>query len=180
MTSVRRRSPSRPRNSAGIRGSSKQSWITACRDELAAASARVRPGPRLGLSPAVSQLGRLVRVPTGQDRPPGRRPDRRRPRRLRQGRSRRPPDRPQRRQHRTSVPPRRSAPALGDAQAPPRRGRPASCSLRARSTPWPPSRRGTPTSTSLPASVPRSPPSPSWPRAPARCSPARTARPARP
>ena len=31
-------------------------WLAACRDELAAASGRVRPGPRLGLSPAVSRL----------------------------------------------------------------------------------------------------------------------------
>ena len=31
-------------------------WMTACRDELAAASARVRPAPRLGLSPAIARL----------------------------------------------------------------------------------------------------------------------------
>ena len=43
------------KSSAGTRGL-RGSWITACRDELAAASARVRPGPRLGLNPAVSKL----------------------------------------------------------------------------------------------------------------------------
>ncbi len=32
------------------------SWLTACRDDLAAASARVRPGPRLGLGPAIARL----------------------------------------------------------------------------------------------------------------------------
>ncbi|QEH38321.1 Inositol-3-phosphate synthase [Aquisphaera giovannonii] len=32
------------------------SWLEACRDELAAASARVRPAPRLGLSRAVARL----------------------------------------------------------------------------------------------------------------------------
>jgi myo-inositol-1-phosphate synthase len=32
------------------------SWIAACREELESASARVRPGPRLGLNPAVSRL----------------------------------------------------------------------------------------------------------------------------
>ncbi|MFO0891821.1 MAG: inositol-3-phosphate synthase [Isosphaeraceae bacterium] len=31
-------------------------WLGACREELAAASARVRPGPRLGISPAISRL----------------------------------------------------------------------------------------------------------------------------
>jgi myo-inositol-1-phosphate synthase len=31
-------------------------WLAACGDELAAASARVRPAPRLGLSPVVSRL----------------------------------------------------------------------------------------------------------------------------
>jgi len=31
-------------------------WIAACRDDLAVASAQVRPGPLLGLSPAVSRL----------------------------------------------------------------------------------------------------------------------------
>jgi myo-inositol-1-phosphate synthase len=31
-------------------------WLAACRGELAAASDRVRPGPRLGLSPVVSRL----------------------------------------------------------------------------------------------------------------------------
>ncbi len=31
-------------------------WIATCRDDLAAASARVRPAPRLGLSPAVARL----------------------------------------------------------------------------------------------------------------------------
>jgi myo-inositol-1-phosphate synthase len=34
----------------------EEGWIAACRDELAAASARVRPGPRLGLNPAVLKL----------------------------------------------------------------------------------------------------------------------------
>jgi myo-inositol-1-phosphate synthase len=34
----------------------EEGWIAGCRDELAAASARVRPGPRLGLNPAVSRL----------------------------------------------------------------------------------------------------------------------------
>jgi myo-inositol-1-phosphate synthase len=32
------------------------SWLDACRDDLAAASARVRPGPRLGLGPAIARL----------------------------------------------------------------------------------------------------------------------------
>jgi myo-inositol-1-phosphate synthase len=32
------------------------SWLEVCRDDLAAASARVRPGPRMGLSPVVSRL----------------------------------------------------------------------------------------------------------------------------
>jgi myo-inositol-1-phosphate synthase len=32
------------------------SWIAACSDQLAAASARVRPAPRIGLSPAVARL----------------------------------------------------------------------------------------------------------------------------
>ncbi|WP_337174630.1 inositol-3-phosphate synthase [Paludisphaera sp.] len=32
-------------------------WLAACRDELAAASARVRPAPRYGLSPVVAKLG---------------------------------------------------------------------------------------------------------------------------
>ena len=32
-------------------------WLRACRDELAAASARVRPAPRYGLSPSVEKLG---------------------------------------------------------------------------------------------------------------------------
>ena len=31
-------------------------WLIACRDDLAAASARVRPAPRLGLSPAIARL----------------------------------------------------------------------------------------------------------------------------
>ena len=34
-----------------------KAWLDACRDELAAASARVKPGPRLGLSPTVAKLG---------------------------------------------------------------------------------------------------------------------------
>ena len=32
-------------------------WLRACRDELAAATARVRPAPRYGLSPTVAKLG---------------------------------------------------------------------------------------------------------------------------
>ncbi len=32
-------------------------WLRACREELAAASARVRPAPRYGLSPTVAKLG---------------------------------------------------------------------------------------------------------------------------
>ena len=32
------------------------SWLTACQDDLAAASARVRPAPRLGLNPAIIRL----------------------------------------------------------------------------------------------------------------------------
>ena len=36
-------------------------WLAACREDLAAASARVRPGPRLGLSPVVVPAGRLGR-----------------------------------------------------------------------------------------------------------------------
>ena len=32
-------------------------WLVACRDELAEASARVRPAPRYGLSPTVAKLG---------------------------------------------------------------------------------------------------------------------------
>ncbi|WP_165247496.1 inositol-3-phosphate synthase [Paludisphaera soli] len=32
-------------------------WLEACRDELAAASARVRPAPRYGLSPTIAKLG---------------------------------------------------------------------------------------------------------------------------
>ena len=35
-------------------------WIATCRDELAVASARVRPGPWLGLSPAVLRLANWV------------------------------------------------------------------------------------------------------------------------
>ncbi len=31
-------------------------WLEACRDELAAASARVKPAPRFGLSPVVQRL----------------------------------------------------------------------------------------------------------------------------
>jgi myo-inositol-1-phosphate synthase len=34
----------------------EEGWIAACRDDLAAASARVRPGLRLGLNPAASKL----------------------------------------------------------------------------------------------------------------------------
>ncbi|MDR3623016.1 MAG: inositol-3-phosphate synthase [Paludisphaera borealis] len=32
------------------------SWLSACRDDLAAASSRVRPGPKLGLGPAIARL----------------------------------------------------------------------------------------------------------------------------
>jgi myo-inositol-1-phosphate synthase len=31
-------------------------WLVACRDDLAAASSRVKPGPRLGVSPAVTKM----------------------------------------------------------------------------------------------------------------------------
>jgi myo-inositol-1-phosphate synthase len=32
------------------------SWLSACRDDLAAATSRVRPGPKLGLGPAIARL----------------------------------------------------------------------------------------------------------------------------
>ena len=41
------------RQNSGVFGAD---WIDACRDELAAASDRVRPAPRLGLGSAVSRL----------------------------------------------------------------------------------------------------------------------------
>ena len=92
-------------------------WIAACRDDLDAASARVRPGPRLGLSAVVSGLADWGEARIRPNRTPGGRCDRHRPGRVRRQRVDRPPDRPERRQHRAPVPARRRPPALGDARA---------------------------------------------------------------
>ncbi len=83
-------------------------WLTACKDELAAATARVRPGTHFGAGRAISQLADWGDCQASADGPAGRRPHRRRPGRVRRGRIDRPPDRPQRRQHRAPF-------ALGEA-----------------------------------------------------------------
>ncbi len=62
------------RQNSGVFGAE---WIDACRDELAAATDRVRPAPRLGLGSAVSRLANWTEPKPVRSVPPGHRPDRR-------------------------------------------------------------------------------------------------------
>ena len=57
MTFARRRSANPPRNSGRTPGVFEAAWITACHDELAAATARVRPGTHFGAGRAIANLG---------------------------------------------------------------------------------------------------------------------------
>ena len=76
--------------------------LDACRDDLVAASARVRPGTILGAGPAVERLSDWREAKVAKTTAPSGRSNCRRPRRIRQSRGRRPPHRPQRLQHRAA------------------------------------------------------------------------------
>ena len=58
-------------------------WLSACKDELAAATARVRPGSHFGAGKAISKLADWGTPKPTAIGPAGRRPHRRRPGRLR-------------------------------------------------------------------------------------------------
>ena len=152
-----------PRGTPGV---FEADWLAACRDELAAASARVRPGTQFGAGKPIAKLGRLGR------RRNARRSVRQAVDRIAadlaafvEGRVDRPPDRPERRQHRAPVRARATSTrrwdalnaALADGGARAASRQLALCPGRARE-------RATPTSTSRPAWAPRSPPSTSWPQ----------------
>ena len=155
-------------------------WIAACRDDLRAATARVRPGTSFGAGPAVAQLGHW-----GEAEPP---------RTARQAVDRiaadlaafvesesidhlivlnvastEPPFHPgEVHRHWDTL-----NAAMADGGPAPAAGQRPLCHRRAAVA-------DTPTSTSPPAWAPRCRPCKSWPSPPARSMPARTARPAKP
>ena len=158
-TSARRRSRNRPRSSGRTRASSTPTGSRPAATTCDAASARVRPGTKLGAGPADRPAGRTGATPS-------------RPRRPREAVDRIAADlaafvEAESIDHlivlnvASTEPPFAlgdGPPTLGHAQRRAGRRRPRRCCPPARSTPSPPCGRATPTSTSRPAWAPRSPP----------------------
>ena len=109
----RLRSRNRPRNSGAASGVFEAGWIAACNDELAAATARVRPGSHFGAGQAISKLGDWGDAEA--DRKRSSRPSTASPPTWPRSSSRiaRPRDRLERRQHRAPVRAGRRPPATG-------------------------------------------------------------------